>query len=47
MNKLSNEQMKKISGGGINAGAIALIAGGISMLIGVLDGFLRPMGCNE
>ena len=47
MNKLSNEEMKKIDGGGINIGAIALITGGITMLIGVLDGFFRPFGCRE
>lgn len=47
MNKLSDYEMKKIDGGGINVGAFALIAGGVTMIIGILDGFFRPMGCRE
>ena len=47
MKKLSKDEMKNISGGGISISAVALIAGGITMLIGALDGFFRPLGCRE
>ena len=46
MMKLDDEEMKKISGGSISASAWALIAGIVSFLGGLLDGYTRPFRCR-
>ena len=46
MNELNNKELKNIDGGGINIGAIVGIAAGITFLIGVIDGIVRPLKCN-
>lgn len=46
MNKLDKKELLEIEGGAFNP-AIALgISAGIVFLIGVIDGFVRPMKCN-
>ena len=44
MEKLNNKELKKISGGGLGLGI--LIGAGIIFLIGVIDGYIRPLKCN-
>ena len=46
MKKLNEEQLKTIVGGQSSAGMWLLIGSGIAFLIGVLDGFIRPLKCN-
>lgn len=46
MKKMNDEELKEINGGGLNIGAIVGIAAGITLLIGVIDGFVRPLKCN-
>ena len=47
MNKLSNETMRTISGGAFSkAVAAAIIAGGV-FIVGVIDGFIRPLKCHK
>lgn len=44
MKELSVNEMHEVKGGG---GAIGLaIVAGITFLIGVIDGFVRPLKCN-
>ena len=40
------EEMKKIDGGGIYVGLVIGIGAGISFLIGLIDGIIRPLKCN-
>ena len=47
MKKLTDVEMKNISGGGVSLGLIAAIAAGITFITGVIDGILRPLGCRE
>lgn len=47
MNKLSDNEMKNITGGGISIGVAAAIVAGITFITGLLDGILRPLGCRE
>ena len=47
MEKLTEVEMKNISGGGVSIGIIAAIVAGITFITGVLDGILRPLGCRE
>lgn len=42
--KLENSELKNIQGGGIGIGL--LIGAGIVFLIGVIDGYVRPLKCN-
>lgn len=44
MDKLDNKQLMKVSGGGF--GTALLITAGVVFLIGVIDGYVRPMACN-
>ena len=43
--KLTNKELKEIQGGGI--GTYILIGGIIVFLIGVVDGYVRPLKCNS
>lgn len=44
MKELTNNELKQIHGGGWGLGII--IGAGISFLIGVFDGFIRPLPCH-
>lgn len=46
MNKLKKEEMLKINGGGFSFGFWALIGSGIVFIVGLIDGFVRPLKCN-
>ena len=46
MINLKEEEMKKIYGGGINIGLLIGIGAGVSFLIGLIDGIIRPLKCN-
>lgn len=46
MDMLSSKEMLEISGGGISWGVIGLIAGAITLITGIIDGYLRPLKCN-
>jgi len=46
MIELNKEEIQKISGGGISIWGGIGIATGIIFLIGVIDGFVRPLKCN-
>ena len=46
MHELKVEELKQINGGGVSVGVGLLIAAGVVFLIGVIDGYVRPLGCN-
>ena len=46
MEKLRKNDLKKINGGGISATVGILIGAGIVFLIGLIDGYVRPLKCN-
>ncbi|MBQ7140140.1 MAG: class IIb bacteriocin, lactobin A/cerein 7B family [Bacilli bacterium] len=43
--ELNKEQLMKVNGG-ISGWAVAGIIGGIVFIIGVIDGYVRPLACN-
>lgn len=45
MEQLNNNELKQITGG-INIGNIFIIGGIIVFLIGLVDGYVRPLKCN-
>lgn len=44
MKELNNEELHNIHGGGVAFG-LAIFAG-ITFIIGVIDGYVRPLKCN-
>lgn len=44
---LTKQELKNITGGEITLAAGCLIAGGIVFLIGIIDGYLRPLACKK
>lgn len=47
MKELSNENIRKIEGGGLSFwGALGIVTG-VIFAIGVVDGFVRPLSCNN
>lgn len=44
MVKLEKKELMNVSGGGLGIGL--LISAGILFLIGVVDGYTRPLKCN-
>ena len=46
MKKLTDNEMKTIDGGGFNVGLWIGIGAGISFLIGIIDGLVRPLKCK-
>lgn len=41
------DELKNINGGAIKLGVVIGIGSLISFLVGVIDGFLRPLTCNK
>ncbi len=46
MSVLSKKELQEINGGAISLGTGLLIGAGIVFLIGVIDGYVRPLKCN-
>lgn len=46
MSQVKEKELKNIYGGGFNLGLAALIGAGISFIIGVIDGYIRPLACR-
>lgn len=44
---LTTKELKNIHGGSISLGAGLLIGAGIVFLIGIIDGYVRPLKCNS
>ena len=47
MNRITNEKLKEVTGGGVNWGLAAGIGAVASFLIGVIDGLINPKKCNN
>ena len=46
MIEIKNDELKQINGGGFNVGVAIAIAAGITFIVGVIDGIVRPLKCN-
>lgn len=46
MEKISKVDLKNIRGGGINLGLVTAIGAGIAFIVGIIDGYLRPLACH-
>ena len=47
MQKLSKEEMMNIKGGGISVWVILGIGALVTFLVGVIDGIVNPLDCNN
>lgn len=47
MKKLNVEELKQITGGGFRWKIFGFISAGIAFIIGVVDGYIRPLSCNK
>ena len=43
---MSKNELLEIKGGGISAGLGLLLGGIVTFLIGVFDGYFRPLSCH-
>lgn len=46
MVELDLNEMKNISGGGLSLGTIIGIGSFITFIIGIIDGYMRPLACR-
>lgn len=47
MIKLNTKEMKQINGGAIRFGVVLAIGALASFIVGLIDGYIRPLKCNE
>lgn len=45
--EITKEELKQINGGAFHLGIGLGIAAGITFLIGVIDGYVRPLACRK
>lgn len=46
MKELTKEELLDVQGGGITIGGVLLVIAGVTFVIGVIDGIVRPLKCN-
>lgn len=44
---LSNEELNEVVGGGLKIGVSIVVAAFVTFIIGVVDGYFRPLKCNK
>ena len=45
--EITKEELKNINGGAVSFGVIAGIGAGLMFIIGLVDGFVRPLKCRK
>lgn len=46
MKELDEQLLKETYGGALSAGLCAVIASGVSFIVGIIDGITRPFKCR-
>ena len=46
MKNLTKEELNQVVGGGNGVAIGLLIAAGVTFVIGIIDGYVRPLKCN-
>ncbi|NLL01835.1 MAG: class IIb bacteriocin, lactobin A/cerein 7B family [Mollicutes bacterium] len=44
---LTDTELLNIKGGAVSWGLVALVGGLLTILAGIVDGYLRPLSCNK
>lgn len=47
MNKVNEKDLEKIQGGGFSWGIAAGIIAAVTFIVGVVDGYVNPIKCNN
>ena len=47
MEKINNNELKKINGGGITFGTVIIVSALISFISGIISGIASPDACNK
>ena len=47
MIKLNDNELLNIEGGAWSLGAVLAVGGFVTFIIGVIDGYVRPLRCNK
>lgn len=47
MRELNQNEMEQIQGGAVNWAIVAGVGTAISFVIGVIDGYINPLKCNN
>ena len=45
--ELSKDELMNIYGGSAKVGFLILIGGILTLIVGIIDGYLRPLKCNK
>ena len=43
---MTKEELLNLTGGGVSIGVLAGIGAAITFIIGIVDGYIRPMKCD-
>lgn len=46
MKKLTKDELMNIEGGALKFGILVGIGAAVTFIVGVIDGFVRPLKCN-
>ena len=46
MKELTKEELLDVQGGGITIGGVLLVIAGVTFVVGVVDGIVRPLRCH-
>lgn len=46
MNKINDNELKTIQGGGFSWGIAVGIVAAVTFIVGVVDGYINPIKCN-
>ena len=44
---LTQEELIETQGGGVKIGLFAVLGGIITFVVGMIDGYIRPLSCNR
>lgn len=47
MTELNKKELSSIQGGAFNTGLALAIAAGVTFIIGIIDGYVRPLACRK
>jgi len=47
MKKINDKELEQIEGGGISWGIALGIVAAVTFVVGVVDGYINPIKCNE
>lgn len=47
MEEIKEKELKQITGGAFHFGLGFLVAAGVTFIVGIIDGYVRPLACRK